>query len=404
MTWKRLSLVSTLFLVLTPVAGCRSGAEASKAEEKGTEKETSTASRSAHEPRKGTVHLTREQVATAGIQTATVERRAAAGFLRATATIEPAADRQARVGSRIAGRIVALKAGVGDQVKRGQPLGVIDSPELGRAAADYLAALAGARVTKETADRERTLFEKRISAERDWREAEAAAIRARAEKEAAENRLHALGVTDAELPRQVEGHYSSTMSLTSPLDGLVVERSATLGQMAEPSQALFVVMDLREVWLLIDVYEQDVSQVKPGQRVKVKVAAYPGGEFQGAVQNVGAIVDAKTRTVKIRVVLPNPRAELKPGMFATATLEDTVGERRERLFAPAGAAQRDGTRTIVFVTQGENEFEPRAVKVGNQGDGWLEILDGLSEGETVVTRGSFALKSEMKKDEIGGEE
>jgi RND family efflux transporter MFP subunit len=144
--------------------------------------------------------------------------------------------------------------------------------------------------------------------------------------------------------------------------------------------------------------------VKPGQRVKVKVAAYPGGEFQGAVQNVGAIVDAKTRTVKIRVVLPNPRAELKPGMFATATLEDTVGERRERLFAPAGAAQRDGTRTIVFVTQGENEFEPRAVKVGNQGDGWLEILDGLSEGETVVTRGSFALKSEMKKDEIGGEE
>src|SRR3990172_11396726 len=162
MTWKRLSLVSTLFLVLTPVAGCRSGAEASKAEEKGTEKETSTASRSAHEPRKGTVHLTREQVATAGIQTATVERRAAAGFLRATATIQPAADRQARVGSRIAGRIVALQAGVGDPVKRGQPLGVIDSPELGRAAADYLAALAGARVTKETADRERTLFEKRI--------------------------------------------------------------------------------------------------------------------------------------------------------------------------------------------------------------------------------------------------
>jgi multidrug efflux pump subunit AcrA (membrane-fusion protein) len=91
-------------------------------------------------------------------------------------------------------------------------------------------------------------------------------------------------------------------------------------------------------------------------------------------------------------------------MFATATLEDTVGERRERLFAPTGAAQRDGTKTIVFVTVGENEFEPRAVKVGNQGGEWLEIVEGLAEGETVVTRGSFALKSEMKKDEIGGEE
>src|SRR3990172_5729704 len=162
MTWKRPSPVLTLLLVLTAVVGCRSGAEASRTEEKGAEKESSTASRSAHEPRKGMVHLTREQVATAGIQTAPVERRAAAGFLRATATIEPAADRQASVGSRIAGRIVALKAGVGDHVKRGQALGVIDSPELGRAAADYLAALAGARVTKETANRERTLFEKRI--------------------------------------------------------------------------------------------------------------------------------------------------------------------------------------------------------------------------------------------------
>jgi membrane fusion protein, heavy metal efflux system len=400
MTRKRLSLVLTLFAVV----GCRSGAEASKTEEKGTEKAASTPPESAHEQRKGMVHLTREQVATAGIQTAQVEKRAAAGFLRATATVEPAADRQARIGSRIPGRIVALKVGVGDRVKQGQTLGVIDSPEAGRAAADYLAALAGAQVTRGTADRERTLFEKHISAERDWREAEAAAIRARAEKEAAENRLHALGVTDSDLPRKVEGHYSSTMSLTSPLDGLVVERSATLGQMAEPSQALFVVMDLREVWLLVDVYEQDVSQVKPGQRVKVKVPAYPGGEFQGAVQNVGAIVDAKTRTVKVRVVPPNPRAELKPGMFATATFEDTVGEQRERLFAPAEAAQRDGTRTIVFVTEGENEFEPRAVRVGSQGDGWLEIVEGLSVGEIVVTRGSFALKSEMKKDEIGGEE
>ena len=399
MTWKTIALILPLFVV----AGCRSGNGAAKSEQKGDEKEAAPQS-PAHEEGKGVIHLTPEQVATAGIQTAPMERRAAVGFLRATATIEPAADRQARVGSRIAGRIVALKAGVGDQVRRGQTMGVIDSPELGRAAADYLAALAGARVTRGTADRERALFEKRISAERDWREAEAAAIRARAEKEAAENRLHALGVTDPELPRQVEGHYSSTMRLTSPLDGLVVERSATLGQMADPSQPLFVVMDLREVWLLVDVYEQDLSQVKPGQRVKVQVAALPAREFEGVVQNVGAIVDAKTRTVKVRVVLPNPALELKPGMFATATLQDTVGEQRERLLAPSSAIQRDGSKTVVFVTEGKNAFEPRVVEVGRESGGWVEILDGLSQGESVVTRGAFALKSEMKKDEIGGEE
>lgn len=398
MSVKALSLV-----VFLTVLGCRSGTESSKAEQ-GAEKEMPSAGHSAPDSKGGIIHLTPEQVATAGIQTARAERRAAVGFIQATATIEPAADRQARIGSRITGRIVALKAGIGDRVRRGQTLGVIDSPELGRAYADYLAALAGARVTREAADRERALFEKRISAERDWREAEAAAIRARAEKEAAENRLHALGVTDAELPRQVEGHYGSTMNVTSPLGGLVVERSATLGQIAEPSQPLFVVMDLREVWLLVDVYEQDLSQVKAGQRVTVKVAAIPGREFRGTVQNVGAIIDAKTRTVKVRVVLPNPGGELKPGMFATAALEETVGERRERLFVPAAAAQRDGSRTIVFVARGENEFEPRAVKLGNPGGEWLEIVDGVSDGETVVTRGSFALKSEMKKDEIGGEE
>lgn len=393
-----------LLVTLLALAGCRSGTETPRTDQKAAEKESAPAAGPAREPRKGTIHLTPEQVATSGIQMALVERRAAAGFMRATATIEAAADRQARVGSRIAGRIVALTAGIGDRVRRGQRLGVIDSPELGRAAADYLAALAGARITRETANRERALFEKRISAEREWREADVAAIRARVEKEAAENRLHALGVTDAELPRQVEGHYSSTMSLTSPLDGLVVERSATLGQMAEPSQPLFVVMDLREVWLLIDVYEQDLSQVKPGQRVQVNVPAIPGREFLGAVQNVGAIVDQKTRTVKVRVVLPNPAGDLKPGMFATATLEDTVGESRERLFVPSAAVQRNGTKPIVFVTEGENEFEPRAVKFGNQGVDWTEVVDGLSAGETVVTRGSFALKSEMKKDEIGGEE
>ena len=349
------------------------------------------------------VKLTPEQVASAKIALAKVERRAETGLVEATAQIEPAADRKARVGPRINGRVTALKAGVGDTVKSGSLLALIDSPELGRAKADYLAALAIAKVTRESADREKALFEKKISSEKDWREAQAAGAAARAEKEAAENRLHALGLSDGDLSRMhVEGHYSSTMSMLSPMQGVVVERPVSLGQMVEPSDTLFLIMDLREVWILIDVYERDLFQVRIGQNVRVKVAAYPNKDFGGTVENIGAIVEQKTRAVKVRVVLQHQAGDLKPGMFATVSIVGTSGEKHEHLFAPAAAVQRDGDKYIVFVPHGENEFRPRVVKLGHQAGDWVEIEEGLSEGDTVVTSGSFALKSELKKEELGG--
>lgn len=348
--------------------------------------------------------LTPEQVKSVGIATAAVERRPDTGHIRATATIEPAADRQARVGSRIQGRIAALRAGVGDRVRKGQTLAVIDSPELGRAWADFISALAGANVAREAADREKALFEKRISAEREWRTAEAEAVKAGAEKEAAENRLHALGITDAELPKatSVKGHLGSTMSLVSPIDGIVVERDATLGQIVDPSQTLFVVMDLRRVWILVEVYEQDLGEVREGLKATVQIAAAPGREFSGTVENVGAVVDPKTRTAKVRVALDNPGV-LRPGMFASVRLEGTSSKKEERhgLFAPAAAVQRMGAERVVFVARGENVFEPREVKVSREAGEWVEIEEGVSEGDVVVTSGSFALKSELQKDEMG---
>jgi len=392
--------IGSRFLLAASVAlfgacGSKRGAKTEDHGEHGEGKE-------GHEEPKGVIDLTPEQVATAKIATAKVEKRAEAGLLEANAQIEAAADRQARVGARIGGRITAIKVGVGDVLKKGASLAVIDSPELGRAKADYLAALAGANVTRETSQREKALYEKRISSEKDWRESEAASVRARAEKEAAENRLHALGIGDAELPEKVEGHYSSTLSISAPIDGVVVERPAMLGQMVEPQDTLFVIMDLREVWILVDVYERDLSQVKVGQKVRVKVGAYSGKEFEGSVQNIGAIVEPKTRAVKIRVVLANPAGELKPGMFATVTVEGTTGEKREHLFAPAAAIQRDDERTIVFVPRGAHEFEPRAVRIGRSAGEWVEVEEGLAAGEVVVTTGSFLLKSELKKGELGG--
>lgn len=349
------------------------------------------------------VALTPEQRVSAQIATATVSRRAEAGLLVANAVIEAAADLQARVGPRVAGRITSLGAGVGDRVKKGQVLAELDSAELGRAKADYLAALAVSEVAEGSAGRERALFEKKISSEKDWREAQASAIKARAERDAAENRLHALGLSDADLPElKDEGHYSSSIPITAPISGAVVERSVTLGEMVESTDSLFIVMDLREVWILVDVYERDLPKVRVEQRATIRVAAYPERSFEGTVQSIGAIVEPRTRAVKVRVVLENPGGVLKPGMFATVTLRGTEGAGRERLLLPSTAVARDGDRTIVFVPRGDLEFELREVKLGIESGGLVEVITGLSAGEPVVTRGAFQLKSELQKAKLGG--
>jgi len=380
-----------LGLGLGPGLGCRKGAEPAGEH---AEKEEG------HQ--KGLIELTPEQVKNAAIATGRVERRSQAGLLEASAQIEAAPQRQAKVGSRLEGRVTDIRVNSGDKVKAGQTLALVNSPDVGRAKADYLAALARSNVAAGTAEREKALFEKKITSERDWREAEAESVKARADKEAAENRLHALGVEDADLEKlRVAGHYDSTVAIPAPIPGVVVERKVTLGQMVAPADTLFTVMDLGEVWILLDVYERNLSQVREGQEASVRVAAYPDEEFKGRVANVGAVFEAKSRAAKARVVLANPKGALRPGMFATVTLEGTTGDERTLVVAPSAAVQRDGEDNYVFIPRGDHEFEGRRVKVGRVLGDWTEILEGVSDGETVVTAGSFLLKSEMKKGELG---
>lgn len=396
-------------LAFAVLGACGSDAETGKDErpEAAAEGETDGASDQANASGQRRVRLTPEQLASAGIAYGVAERRAAAGVLEATAQIEPAASRMAQLGSRVAGRVAAVRAAEGDRVRVGQELAVIESPEVGQTKADYLTALASAKVTREIADRERTLFERKISAEREWRQAEAEAIRAEAEKEAAETRLHALGLSDRDLEAlQSERHYTSTVSLRSPIAGVVAVRTASLGRVVQPADALFEVVDLREVWLVIDIYERSFSQVRLGQKVEVSTEATGDRVFTGTVANVGAVVEPQTRTVKVRVVLDNPDAALRPGMFASARLQGTATQATgSGLFVPSAAVQRDGDETVVFVPVGPGEFVRRAITTGEPAGEWLRVRGGVAEGDTVVTTGSFLLKSELRKGELGeGEE
>lgn len=354
----------------------------------------------------GIVRLTKEQMATIQLATEEVSERVVASEIVATAEVEPPDDGVARVGSKLSGRIMKLPVMVGAKVKAGQLIAVVDSPELGTAKADYLMALAQARLTRETADREKVLFEKKITSERDYRVAEAEAMKARAAKEAAEARLHTFGLSDAQLERlDPDQHASSSILVTTPIGGILVERPVSLGQVIQPADTVGVVMDLRQVWMQVDAYERDLAQLAIGQKVSATVPAWRERTFQGEIQAIGALVDRRSRTVKVRVVVGNDDGALKPGMFARVTLAGSKGEPRQGLFAPSAAVQRDGDKAIVFVPAAEEgEFQLREVETGVSAEGWVQITRGLAAGERVVTRGAFQLKSEARRESFGGHE
>jgi len=353
----------------------------------------------------GVVRLTKEQVATARIASEVAATRAVSSEIQATAEIVPPDDGIARVGSKISGRITRLPVPVGAMVKAGQLIAVVDSPELGTTKAEYLGAAAQSRLTRETADREKILFEKKISSEQDYRVAEAEATKARAAKEAAEARLHTLGFSETQLQRfTAEQHASSSIMVTSPIAGVVVERPVSLGQVIQPEDTVGVIMDLRSVWMQVDAYERDLAQLALGQKVTAQVPAWPEREFAGDIQAIGAVVDRTSRTVKVRVVIPNPDGALKPGMFAKVKLAGSKGEPRQGLFVPSAAVQRDGDKFIVFVPVSETEFQLREVETSVSADGWVQITRGVVAGEKVVTTGAFQLKSEARRESFGGHE
>ncbi len=386
----RVAVLSPLLVAVLLAAACGRRAPTPRGEESPAGEE------------RGFVTLTPEQRRAAGVETAVAEQLALAQSVEVTGVIEAVPDRTARVGSRVAGRIASVMVNAGDTVRAGAVLAVVDAPELGRAKADYAAAVVGADVAQQTAEREERLYRQRISSEREWREAQVAAARAAAERQAAEARLHALGLSDAELAAlAVEQHYGSTFGVRSPLAGVIAERSAVVGQTVEPTDALFTVLDLREVWALVDVYDEHLSALRQGQRVRARTRAWPERSFAGHVASIGAVLDSAARTLKVRVVLHNGDGALRSGMFVEAEIE--TGRPRDALVlaVPAAALMRDGGEMVVFVARDDGRYERRVVEPGTVTRDWAAISAGLTEGERVVTRGAFVIKSEYRRGELG---
>jgi len=352
---------------------------------------------------KDVVALSPEQVKAAGVE---IQEVTPGGFERsisATAVLEPNGDKVSRIGARVAGRIAGVTAAQGDRVKAGQALAYLESVELDQAWADYAKAKGKYALAASSLKREETLFEKKISPEKDVLKARQEFSEAEADVALNTKRLRILGVEDSKLgnPSDALANNHHLILIASPLAGAVIEKSVTQGEMVSPDKLLFTVSDLSSLWVVIDLYEKDLGRVKTGMEAKLLVSAYPDKIFKGRISYVGDVMDEKSRTVKARVTIDNAGGVLKPGMFATVSMDAVKDARDDNTIAvPEEAVFRDGSETLVFLREKEGRFVPRRVSVGVTSGRKIEIKDGLKAGDVVVTKGVFALKSELKKETL----
>jgi cobalt-zinc-cadmium efflux system membrane fusion protein len=196
---------------------------------------------------------------------------------------------------------------------------------------------------------------------------------------------------------------ASLLPLRSPIAGTVVEKHATLGELATSEESLFTVADLGHVWIWIDVFEQQLAGVHLGDDVAVRVGAFPNRTFAGEITYLAPQVAVETRSVRARIDVDNADGLLRPGMFASIRLVDPhATEAPISVVVPETAIQLRQGEPLVFVPLGGGRFAAREVALGRREGGWVEVVSGLAAGERVVVEGSFFLKSELAREELGG--
>jgi cobalt-zinc-cadmium efflux system membrane fusion protein len=324
------------------------------------------------------------------------------------------ADKAVQITPRVPGVVQSMHVDVGSPVARGQVLLVLDSPDISEARSAWRRANAGYRLAEATSAREADLFARRVCPKKDLLEAEAARDQAKAEERAAASRLAGYGLDPASLENDASGDAGeesaiaeSRYTIRAPFAGRVLERSVNLGASVEPGQELLLIGDTSRMWIQAQAYERELAVILGAQArgevpAEVTVPAYPGRTFPGRVDRMSGILDEATRTARIRIIADNPDGLLRAGMFARVNL--LVGGGATVLAVPADAVLEDAGRSFVFVPTTPPYFLRRPVRVGRAGqaaDGWVEILDGLREGDTVVSRGAFQLKSDVLRSKMG---
>jgi len=347
----------------------------------------------------GIVRMTPEAAAGAGIAVVPVARNAFRLHRDFSATVQPNENELAEVTALIRGRVADVYVDVGQDVDKGTPLALLHSTDLGLAEAAYLKSGAKLHEAVLVYERARDLLQNKAISQAEFQRREAEMKTARAEAREARNRLELLGVPEQEIQRlDREQTIRPDVPLRAPFAGRVIMRNLTRGEVVETNQKLFTVADLSDVWVVGNVPEKDVRFIHKDQSVEVRALAYPQEVFAGTITYVADMLDPATRTMRLRVTAPNPQKKLKPEMFASVRVYAPA--KADVLTVPLAAVQNGPTGRMVFVQRRPGEFEARTVTPGEEMGDVVTILEGLREGERVVTAGAFALKSEMEQHKI----
>ena len=343
------------------------------------------------------VSLREEAAARNPVATEPVRKTRLASDVEIVGSVTFHPNHHAVVGPLLPGRIVRLRVNPGDTVKAGQVLAEIESAEVGAAEAEYIAAAARANAAEVNAKRERDLAQQRISSARDREVAEAEATATRAQRQAAEERLRAMGLGRAEMEALQRGQASGgRLPLRAPIAGTVVTRSVTLGQAVERATDAFEIIELSVLWVNLDLYEKDLARVQPGQQVQVRAESFPEA-LDAHVEYIHPVIDPPTRTAAVRLEVDNSAGKLRPGQFVTARiLGDPKLASAEALAVPRKSVLTLDGRPVVFVRT-DGGFERRTVELGPSGGELIAVRQGLVEGEVVATDGAFLLKSELQR-------
>ena len=295
------------------------------------------------------------------------------------------------------GRITRLFAKAGDDVKKGQVLFDIDSPDLASAGGTLIQAAAQVELTTKALKRAQELFVAKGAAQKDVEQATSDYKTAQGNFDAARNAVRIFGKTDAEMNQMITTHrVDSQMPVPSPTDGRVTARNAAIGLYVQPGNtpAPYTVSDISTMWMLASVPEHDIPQLRLGQEVDVNVEAFPDRIFKATITNIGASVDPNTHRIQVRSEVADPQHELRADMFATFVIRIGEPVKSPAIPEPGVVREGDGTMTVWVTTDG-HRFTQRAIKVGLLQHGFWQVLDGLKPGERVATDGALFLDNAL---------
>jgi RND family efflux transporter MFP subunit len=328
------------------------------------------------------IHLSAERMQSIGVTFGTVAMSNIGGEIRATGNVDMDERRQAYVQTRFTGWLRAVYVNATYQsVRKGQPLFTIYSPELVATQQEYLLALNNQRALQMSS-------------------VEGVSRGASSLVSAARNRLRQWDIPAGEISKiEQTGNAITEITINSPVSGFITERNAVPNMYVQPETKLYAIADLSSVWVYAQVFQDDVGKVRTGNPAEVTVDAYSGKTFHGRVEQVLPQVDMNTRTVRVRLSLPNPGLLLKPGMFVNVSLKTAMGK---AIVVPASAVLQSGTKQIVFIDRGNGMLDPKEVQLGDRVDDYYVVRSGLKNGDRVVTSANFLIDSESQLQAAAG--